>query len=329
MLKLGVDLGGTNIAAGIVDDNFNIVAKKSIPSGAGRKPEEIIHDIYTLSCQVCKEARISFDDLPFWGIGMPSCVNPATKKLIHANCFGWRNFPIYEYLEKYTNKPIYIENDANCAAYGEVLAGSGRNLSNAVMLTLGTGVGGGIIVDKKIFAGGNHTGAELGHTKIVHDGRLCTCGKKGCLETYASATALCNLAREMGMQVDCADGMYATVRAGGGGQMVGKINGEKIFDAFAKGDETARKVVNKYCDYLADGIASFISIFRPEVVILGGGISGAGELLLSVLRPKVFERTFASEEMGVPDIVCASLGNDAGIIGAAYLNENDSSCNKG
>lgn len=319
-MHLGLDLGGTNIACGVVDDNFKILAKASIPISEvienPRSPEsaeKITSAMYELSVKTLVQANLTFNDIPFWGIGMPSCVNPKTNRLIHANCFGWKNLPIYEYLQKQTAKKILIENDANCAAYGEILAGCGKNYSNAVMLTLGTGVGGGIIINKKIFAGANKTGAELGHTKLVHNGKLCTCGKKGCLEMYASATALSNMAEEA-LQENSISLMASLCDTRNQ-----KVDGQIVFDAAAAGDSSANHIVNKYCDYLADGIASFISIFRPEVIILGGGISNAGKQLLDILRPKVYERTFASEEIGIPEILCAELKNDAGIIGAAFL----------
>lgn len=321
-MRIAVDVGGTNIVAGLIDDNFNILSKKSVPSKSFRTPDEIIFDIFQVSKTVLEENKLTFDDIPFWGIGMPSCINPATKNLVHANCFGWKNFPIFSYLEKYTNKPIYIENDANCAAYGEVLAGSGKSYSNAIMLTLGTGVGGGIIIDKKIYSGSNKMGAELGHTKLIHNGNLCTCGKKGCLETYASATALVNLGNQV-LQTKHSKIIDDLCK-----NQIKNLDGKIIFQAAAQNDMTANIILEKYCDYLASGISSFISIFRPEVVILGGGISEAKNQLLDILEPKVFEQTFAAEEIGIPKIICGSLGNDAGLIGAAFLAETNSISNK-
>lgn len=317
-MRLGLDLGGTNMVAGIVDENYNIISKCSLPTGAKRSDEEILFDMYKVSCSALDAAGLDFDDIPFWGIGMPSCINPQTGNLVHANCFGWRNFPIFQRLEKFTKKTIFIENDANCAAYGEVLAGCGKLYSNALLLTLGTGVGSGIIINKKIFSGGNHTGAELGHTKLVHNGKTCSCGKKGCFEMYASASAL--VAQTKSILELNPNSIITELAILNNNILEGRI----IFEAAKYGDKIARLIINQYCDYLADGIASFVSIFRPEAVILGGGISNAGEQLLSVLKPKVFERTFASAEIGVPQIICAQLKNDAGIIGAAFLKESDS-----
>nr|MDA3847304.1 ROK family protein [Vallitaleaceae bacterium] len=193
---LGVDLGGTNIAAGVVVENYNILTKDSAPTFAGRPTEEIIKAMFDLSKKVADEAGISLSEFTSWGIGMPSYVNPKNHLLVHANNLGWINLPIYDFLKKHTDLPIYIENDANCAALGEALAGAARDYDNAIMLTLGTGVGGGIILNKKIFSGCDLMGAELGHTKLVFNGIRCTCGQKGCLESYCSATALIRQAQE-------------------------------------------------------------------------------------------------------------------------------------
>ncbi|MBU3113326.1 ROK family protein [Clostridium lacusfryxellense] len=310
---LGVDLGGTNIAAGVVDENFNIIAKDSIPTNAGRSIDEIVSDMAHLSKKVACIANVPLDQFTSWGIGMPSYVNPKTHLLVHANNLGWKNIPIYSYLKKYIDLPTYIENDANCAALGETLAGIAREYDNAVMLTLGTGVGGGIIQNKRIYAGSDLMGAELGHTKLVYNGELCTCGQRGCLESYCSATALINQAKRK-LEISKKSLLYDMCSGD-----VEQINAKMIFDANNMGDELAQEVVRQYIDYLAAGISTFITIFRSEVIILGGGVAGAGKALFEPLSAKVAENTFAAAEIGVPPVVKSALENDAGIIGAALL----------
>lgn len=193
---LGLDVGGTNLAAGVVDEAFRLLSKVSCPSGAGRQMEEIVADMAAVSQKAVRESGIPEKNISSWGIGMPSAINPATGLLVHANCFGWKNVAIYTSLKKYSRLPIYIENDANCAALGETLAGSGAGCKNVLMVTLGTGFGGGVIIDGKIYAGGDGMGAELGHTKLVYNGKRCTCGQRGCIEAYCSATALIRQAQE-------------------------------------------------------------------------------------------------------------------------------------
>lgn len=268
---LGLDVGGTNLVAGIVDKDFNILIKESIPTNAGRSVEEITTDMANISKKVVADAGLILEDISSWGIGMPSYVNPKTNCLVHANNFGWKNIPIYDYLKKHISLPTYIANDANCAAYGEVLAGAACDYTDAIMLTLGTGVGGGIILDKKIYSGFDNMGAELGHTKLVYNGIPCTCGQKGCLESYCSSTALIRRTKEM------VEKQTDTLIMDLCGQNKGLINGEIVFEAAQKGDSLAMAIIDEYISYLAGGISTFITIFRPEVIILGGGIANAGD----------------------------------------------------
>lgn len=294
---LGLDVGGTNLAAALVDDDYNIVSRAGMKTDAGRSIEEITADMAAVSEQAVRNAGVSMDEVAGWGIGMPSCVNSRTNLLVYANCFGWHNVPIYSYLEGRLPLPVRIENDANCAVYGESLAGAAKGCANVLMLTLGTGVGGGIIIDGKIYSGSDNMGAELGHTKLVYDGELCTCGKRGCMEAYCSATALIRDAARKGFQGDA----------------------KAIFQAAREGNAEMAGLVDRYIDYLAAGISSFIAIFRPEKVLLGGGVANNGDQLFVPLNERVREVTFYSEEIGVPEIRRAELGNDAGIIGAAFL----------
>ncbi|KAA6319492.1 Glucokinase, partial [termite gut metagenome] len=187
---LGLDVGGTNLVAGVVDENYTILSKERLVTNVSRSIDEIASDMAEVSRQAVRSAGFELRDVSSWGIGMPSCINPKTNLLVHSNNFGWKNVPVYDYLAKYLTIPTYIANDANCAVYGEVLAGVAKDYTDAIMLTLGTGVGGGIVIDKKIYSGYDTMGAELGHTKLVYNGIRCTCGQKGCLESYCSSTAL-------------------------------------------------------------------------------------------------------------------------------------------
>jgi len=309
---LGVDLGGTNIAAGVVDEHFRIIAKHSIPTLAGRSVDEISSDLAKVSRHVISQAGLKVSDFTSWGIGMPSCLNPKTGRLVHSNNMGWRNVLILDTLGKYLDLPIIIENDANCAALGESLNGAARDFDNAVLITLGTGVGGGLILDRKIYSGADHMGGELGHIKMVCNGTTCTCGQKGCFEAYASATALIRQTQEAMKR-----NPKSIMNELSGG--LDKVTGRTAFDAARKGDAAALGVVDQYAEYIACGLSSLITIFRPEVIIIGGGISNEGGYLLDRINDKILVNTFGALECGVPSVIKAQLGNDAGIIGAAML----------
>lgn len=319
---LGLDVGGSNLAAGIVDKDYHIIKKASIPTNSQRPIEEIITDMIRISQEVIEKSELKMDQISSWGIGMPSCINRKTNLLVHANCFGWKNIPIHDYLKNRLPLPVFIENDANCATYGEALAGAAKGYNNVLMLTLGTGVGGGIIINGKIYTGSDNMGAELGHTKLVYDGKLCTCGQKGCLEAYCSSTALQQTANSV-VKVHPESQIAKLCN-----QFHTDINGEIIFQAAKEGDEMAKKIVQDYISHLAAGISTFITIFRPEIIILGGGITNSGDFLLNPLNKKVHECTFGAAEIGVPPIVQACLGNDAGIIGAAFLENNSNIFNR-
>lgn len=310
---LGLDVGGTNLVAGVVDENYNIIDRECVSAKTGNTVDELVYKMADVSKKVVKKVGLKIEDMSSWGICMPSNINPKTNLLVHANCFGWKNIPIYEYLKKHIPLPIYIANDANGATYGEILAGSASQYSTALMLTLGTGVGGGIIIDNKIYAGADNMGAELGHTKLVYNGVQCTCGQKGCLEAYCSATALIRVTKEAVKK----DPFSLINKLANDDEE--KINGEIICNAAKQGDTLAIKILDDYTSYLAAGISSLVVIFRPEVIMLGGGIAHAGDLILKPVNEKLGLYTHAGTEIGVPPVVCASLGNDAGIIGAAFL----------
>lgn len=317
IFRIGIDLGGTNIAAGLVDESFKIVAKDSTPTLVGRPNEEIVNDIAALCKKLCATAGVSESDLASIGIAAPGVIDNEAGEVVYANNLRMRHFPIIPLLKKQISvSEMYIENDANAAAWGEAVAGAAKGSRSSVMITLGTGVGGGIVADGKIYKGFNSAAGELGHTVLRVDGRPCSCGRLGCWEAYSSATGLIRSTNEKVEQ--CKKENRPT-------KMVdliaekGRTTGRTAFDAMRLGDEAAKEVVDEYIKYLASGIANMINIFQPEVFSIGGGISNEGQALLDLLLPLVHGQTYGTGLIANPDIRIAQLKNDAGIIGAAVL----------
>ena len=315
MLRIGIDLGGTNIAAGIVDENGNIILKKSVPTGASRKKEEIIDDIAALCRSLAKEHGVTLEEIDAIGIAVPGGVDEKSGEILFTPNIPFSNINICKILsEKLDSKAIGLANDANAATLAEVMCGAAKGADNAVMITLGTGVGGGIVIDKKIYSGSNGLAAEIGHFVISVGGEKCGCGRRGCFEAYASATALIRMTKdELG---ECFMSGEATLMAESS-----KISARTSFDAFKKGDKAATRVIEKYTDYLANGISSLINIFQPDVFIIGGGVSGEGKFLTDLLQPKIDEEDFARTAQKRTRVCTATCGNDAGIIGAAFAVE--------
>lgn len=312
MYTLGIDLGGTNIVAGVVDENYKIIATAKVSTNSPRPAEEIADDIAKICFAACENAGISIKDVDACGIGIPGSINPMQGTVVYANNLQFDNVPLTQMLKDRTGLDFYIENDANAAAYGEFLAGSGSGVQNCIMVTLGTGVGGGIIIDGKLFSGYNYAGGELGHMVINIDGEPCTCGRKGCFEAYASATALIRQTKEAMLKNK--DSIMWELAEGD----LQKVNGKIPFDAMQKGDTAATQVVQNYQKYLAIGIANIVNVLQPEKICIGGGISNQKETLLAPVRELVSKATYVA--MGEPcQILAAELGNDAGIIGAAML----------
>ena len=312
MRKIGIDLGGTNIAAGIVDENGNIIIKKSIPTGASRQKEEIIDDIAALCRTLISDAHISLSDIDSVGIAVPGGVDEKSGEIIFTPNIPFSGINICDILSKKLDGiKVGVANDANAATLAEVFCGAAKGADNAVMITLGTGVGGGIVIDKKIYSGSNGLAAEIGHFVILMGGEKCGCGRRGCFEAYASATALIRMTKEE--LNTCFMTGEATLMAESQ-----KINARTSFDAFKQGDEAAKRVIEKYTDYLANGISSLINIFQPDVFIIGGGVSGEKEFLINLLQPKVDAEDFAKNAKKRTRLCTAACGNDAGIIGAAF-----------
>ncbi len=316
-MYLGVDIGGTNIAVGLVDDDCNIIKKDSVPTENERPFEEIMSDIIALCKKVVADAGFSEADVKSVGIGVPGIPDPVGKKLIYAaNLKNCKNAEIGKEINKhFSGASVYIENDANAAAYAEVIAGAAKGFKDAVIVTLGTGVGGGIIIDNKILSGFNFAGGEIGHTVIVKDGAKCTCGRNGCFEAYASATALIRETKEVIAKYP--DSIIHTMIE----NSPDKIDGKTAFIAAKKGDEAGKKIVSQFIEYLGIGITDMVNIFQPEVIVIGGGLSKEGDYLLEPLREYVKNNSYEPDEIASTKILAAKLGNDAGIIGAAMLNK--------
>ena len=315
MYKLGIDLGGTNIVAGVVDAEYKLIAKADCPTNVPRPESEVCDSMAEVAKAAVKKAKLKMDDIESIGIGVPGAVNPITGIIEYSANLFFHNWNIVEMMEERLGKKVVIENDATAAAYGEYLAGSAKDATNAVAITLGTGVGGGIIIDGKIYSGSNYAGAELGHMVIVKDGRECACGRRGCWETYASATVLINLTKETILK-EKLDFSYMLSLCDGD---INKVNGRTAFDAMRAGDSDGKAVVEEWISYLACGIINVINIFQPDVLCIGGGISNEGETLLAPLR-SIVERERYTKHNPKQTVICkATLGNDAGIIGAAFL----------
>ena len=317
MVRLGVDLGGTNIAVGIVDENYQVIHKDSVPTQASRAPEAIVDDIAMLCRRVLADKGLTLSDVSGVGIAAPGTINSRDGYVEYANNLPFIHFPIVPLLkERLGDIPTFVDNDANAAAWGEAIAGAAKGTANSVMITLGTGVGGGIVIDNKVYSGFNGAGAELGHMVIVADGAPCSCGRKGCWEAYSSATALIRMTQEK--LEECAASGRETIMT----DMVakkGRVTGRTAFDGMRAGDEAAKEVVDTYIYYLACGITNLVNLLRPEILSIGGGISGEGQSLIDALLPLVSKECYGGDKVGQTKLCIAKLGNDAGIVGAAVL----------
>lgn len=311
MYYIGIDLGGTNIAVGLVNEEGRIIAKTETPTLASRPYQELIKDMAACAKKVMEEAKITEDELRSIGVGIPGVADKDGMVIFCTN-LGWRNVPLRAELQQYINKPVYMDNDATVAGWAEYQAGVSRGTDSSVFMTLGTGLGGGIVMNGKIWAGAHGAGSELGHLVIEVDGVPCTCGKRGCAERYCSATAIIRMAREA-----CADAPNCLIMRAVEGDM-DKINAKVVFDAAKEGDSVAMQVFNRFVKYLAIAINNVISFIDPDMIILGGGVSRAGDFLLDAVKAALPEYLFYPT-LKQPELRIASLGNDAGIIGAALL----------
>ena len=316
MYRIGIDLGGTNIVAGVIDENNKIIAKASRKTNVPRAAELIFDDMAAAVKDAMSQAHITNDDLISVGVGTPGSVNKEEELIEFANNLGFDNVPAYRLLrERLGFEKVYFDNDANCAALGEAVAGCGKGVKDFIMITLGTGVGSGIIVNGKLVTGVNYAAGEMGHTVLVYGGIPCNCGRKGCWEKYSSATALISQTKDA-MRNNYNSLMWELV-----GNDINKVNGRTAFEAMRKGDATAQSVVNNYVSLLSCGIGNIINTFQPDMVCVGGGVGNERENLLGPVRKLLKSEIYSIHAKKQTKLVAAELGNDAGIIGAALLDE--------
>jgi len=311
MYYLGVDLGGTNIKAALVDADGAIIKEASTPTKLPRPAEAVCDDIAALCNQLAQGQQVAGI-----GVGCPGTVDGGIVR--YSNNLGWHDFAMGDYLRAKTGLPVALANDANAAALGEALAGCAKGAESAVIITLGTGVGGGVVLGGRLLTGYTGAAAEPGHMVILDtpDAPRCTCGRPGCLESLASATALIRMTKEA-MAAHPESALHGIAAQSGG------VNGRTAFDAAAQGDAAGKAVVEQYIHYLAVGVANMINIFFPEVIGLSGGVANQGENLLAPLRaavgPMVFGNAYAQKHTR---ITTCTLGYRAGVIGAALLAKN-------
>ena len=296
----GIDIGGTNIKTGIVDELGEIISEDSVPTGAERPQEVVLQDIVASVRNSISKAKVSPVSA---GMGSPGLIDSKNGVVVYNNNLGWHDFAIAPAMSEALGIPVTLENDADAAALGEVVAGSAKGAKSAMIITLGTGVGSGYVVDEKIVRG-----CEFGHMVIAHGGRECTCGRKGCFEAYCSATGLINMTREA--IAENPGGILANIA-----EAEGTVSGHTVFDAAEKGDESAVKLIDDYTGYLACGLANLVNGLQPEVISIGGGIGKQGERLLAPLRAKVKNEIYKG--LPLPRIISCTLGYKAGLIGAA------------
>lgn len=309
-MYIGIDLGGTNIAVGIVSEDGKILIQDSTPTNSARPTTEIVKDMADLSKCLVEKLGKTIDEVKAVGIGCPGTIDFDKGEVVYSNNIKMEHFPLADEFKKLLDLPVKVDNDANCAAMGEYVV-NGNGVKNFMFITLGTGVGGGLIINGEMFRGFNGAATEAGHMTLVSGGEMCTCGKAGCWEAYASVTALIRQTKEA-MDKNPESLMNELAAKDG------KVSGRTAFDAAKAGDETAKAVVSQYAKYVADGIVSMENILQPEIIAIGGGISREGEYLLEPVKKYAAENGY-NKFMKKTKIVTAKLFNDAGIIGAAMI----------
>lgn len=311
-MYIGIDIGGTNLVAALTDRTGQILSKSTRPVDHSWSAEELCSQIAHLAKQAAEFGGVGLAEIKAVGVGLPGLVDNASGVVIQTPNMPFRNTPFRELFQKEWDIPVYLGNDANCAALGEYYAGVAKGCSSAMMITLGTGIGGGFVIDGKLFTGFANSGMEIGHMIIHPFGNMCGCGNRGCWEQYGSATALIRITQT---EMRCSKNSLLWNLCDGD---IDKVEGRTAFMAARMGDQTARHVLSTYLSGLSIGIINLVNILQPEIICLGGGVSNAeDELLLNPLRALVHQGIF-DKKAGVR-LEKASLGNDAGVIGAAML----------
>ncbi len=302
---IGVDIGGTNLKAGVVDDSGAILGEASVPTGADRPQDVVLQDILRAVRMSVEAAKIDPHEITAAGVGSPGVIDSVNGIVTYNNNLGWKNFAIGPKMSETLGVPVVLENDADAAALGEVVAGCAKGAKSAMIITLGTGVGSGFVIDEKIFRG-----CEFGHMVIAYGGRKCTCGRHGCFEAYCSATGLINMTKEAITEHPNSTLSEIAKREG-------VVSGHTVFAAADEQDPIAINIINEYTGYLACGLANLINGLQPEVIGVGGGIGKQGERLLVPLREKVIAEVYEGIKPKCAKIVSCTLGYKAGLIGAA------------
>ena len=312
MIYIGIDVGGTGIKAGAVDEQGNILFKHSRPSGVERGYEAMIKDMAELGISAVQQSGHSMEEVKAIGIGLPGVLDPRTGRVPFCTNLGWHDVPVIEEMKKYTGVPVFVDNDATVAGLAEFVAGVSKGCENSVFVTLGTGVGGGVVIGGKVFSGSHGVASEIGHMVTVDGGEMCTCGNRGCWERYASATALIREGRRLcARKPDC-----ALMKAVAGDPA--RITAKDVMDLAKEDDTDCVELFNWYVHHLCVGISNLINLYDPEVVVLGGGVSYAGPFLRDAVRARLGQYVFY-KDMPYCRVELATLTNDAGIIGAAML----------
>lgn len=306
----GIDLGGTNIKGGIVNSNNEILCTRSLKTKPERGFEAVADDISMLIETMVNEADVQIE---YVGIGSPGAVDSNKGIVYFAGNLNWENVPLAEYVSKKLNKKVYLANDANCAALGEYLSWNSKEFNSMAMVTIGTGVGFGFIFEGKLYHGSTYGGCEFGHTTLIMDGEKCTCGKKGCIEAYASFTALI---RDAGKYAEeNPDSSLAKLKS-----EKGNLGGRLLFEEAVNSNIEAIKIVDRFLEYIGAGLVNIVNILDPEVIVIGGGISNSSDYFLPKIKQYVAENAFC-KQVKPPEIRVATSGNDVGIIGSARLGE--------
>lgn len=312
MVYIGVDIGGTGIQTGVVDESGHLLTYGSIPTRTDLPFDQQVKQMADCALETLARSGHTLEEVASVGIGVPGIVDPRTGNVPFCTNLGWHDVPLHDAFAKHINKPIFIDNDATVAALAESVVGVSAGSHSSVMLTLGTGVGAGIVLGGKVWSGFHGIGSELGHTILEVDGEPCTCGNRGCLERYTSATAVIRMARQA--VANHPDSLIMTLCSGD----PSKINAKMVFDAAREGDAQAVKVFRRYITYLAQAIANVINFLDPEIVVLGGGLSKAGSFLLDAVQQEI-PKYLLYKSMPYSHVEIAKLGADAGMIGAAML----------
>lgn len=311
--RIGIDLGGTNIKVGVVDEKNQIIKRNSVPTQVERPYTEIIKRMCDAVKDTLELCDVLMEDCEKLGVGSPGTIDSRNGIVVYSNNFEWKNIHLVEEMKKYLPLPISVNNDANCAALGEAVAGAAKGYKNVVLLTLGTGIGSGIILDGKIFEGGHAGGAEFGHNVIRINGERCSCGRSGCFEAYASATALIRDTKRAAAKSP-ESAIHALCK-----NEVSNIDGTTAFAAMEMGDPAGKMVVHNYIYYLSEGIANIINLFRPDRILISGGVCNQGATLTDPVNEMLKEMCFGGKDGFIAPVLQAELSNDAGIIGAANL----------